>query len=165
LAVAAGAGIAAVPAWAGSGWRRWGWTVGVCVLLSPVVASTLKEFRLTPEACSEKKYGDVFVVTRQAGLRLRQQLHPGQRLFVWGFNSGLYYYSGSDIPGFWAPFHAVFFDCGQPWCQEFAQRQIADLEANPPNAVVLCGDAPVDGAVAQWLRAHFKGSRSSIGTR
>jgi hypothetical protein len=49
---------------------------------------------LSPEKWSEKKYGNVFVVSRDMGRDLRSMLAPDERYYHIGLLTGLYFYSG-----------------------------------------------------------------------
>lgn len=91
---------------------------------------------------STYKYGIQFVSSRNTGLAIKRMLHPGESVWNWGADSGLYFYSG------FRPVTRLFYNLplgltgsSDPKAKklgiELTQRVRDDLVASLPDLVVM----------------------------
>lgn len=128
-------------------------TLGLC-------ASELPNYRLSPEEWSRRKYGEEFILTARMGRELREIfLWPGETLYNWGFDPGLYFETGISPP------YGVFFCEGTyshsvgPALQE---RILTELARRPPDLFVHSIDRgpPAEGPAHErlfdWVHEHYR---------
>lgn len=145
-----------------------GWAavvVAVAAALLGTAVLQVRDYLLVPpeELTVRYKGGAQWVRLRQLGRELgkRSRLWGSPKLYVWGWQSPLYYYSGLDSPTrhFFANELLKAHASGPephpvvgPWLEEI----LRDLEADPP-ALVFTGDPPFP-ALRRFLTAGYRAS-------
>jgi hypothetical protein len=135
LAIAAGAGVGALA-------RRAPARVGALVAGAAGALAALLLFlhqlpfyRLPPEEWSRRKYGETFVESEAVARTVRGLLAPGETLFEWGAETGLYFYSGRSPAS--GVFYAYPLLAPPSPSRRLDARVIQDLEAAPPELFVI----------------------------
>jgi hypothetical protein len=94
----------------------------------------LPNYKISPTAWSQKKYGELYIESMEMGKEIRWLLEPGETFYEWGAESGLYYYSRCSPPSgvmcFW---HLLNW----PYSPVLANRVIEDLEKARPELVLI----------------------------
>ena len=112
-----------------------------------VPSSRLTVYNGGPQWSAQRELG------RTIGRRSRVWQSP--RLFVWGWQSSLYFYSGLDgvTPQvFVDPLLKAFASGNHPQVRPRVERTLRDLEARPPE-LIFCGDEPFP-ALSTFLMTH-----------
>jgi 4-amino-4-deoxy-L-arabinose transferase-like glycosyltransferase len=109
------------------------------------------------------KGGGQWIAQRQLGRMLgrRARIWPSPRLFVWGWQSPLYLYSGLDgvTPHFFAdPLLKAFAESDHPLIRPRIERIIRDLRARPPE-LIFVGDPPFPALRAFLIEHGYRRSR------
>lgn len=108
-------------------------------------------YKLSSEEWSNKKYGNLFVVSRNLGLEINKLLKPDETFYEWGAETGLYFDSQRRPPT------GVFFDyplLHGPLTEKLSQRVIADLERNKPELLILPPKVQGNHPVIAWLSSQ-----------
>lgn len=103
------------------------------MLLLALAGTQGPSYLLSPDEWSAGKYGRQFIDGRDFGLAIGRTLRPGETLFVWGQNSGLYVHSGAR------PATGFFFLTPMLWSphtEYYTARALADLRTAPPEMIV-----------------------------
>ncbi len=164
VAIALGDGL---EAWKGR--RRWAGLVSAALLgaaIGATVAIQVREYLLVePERITERdKGGRQWVVLREFGRELgrRTRAWPDARLWVWGNQSPLTFYSGLDnvTPQIFAdPLMVAFAPDGgdHPQVRPRLERTMRDLRARKPD-LIFVGERPFP-ELTPFLRAEYLPSK------
>jgi hypothetical protein len=107
--------------------------IGVVVFF---VGHELPNYRLSSIDWSRKKYGELFVDSKKVGKEISQILRPGETFYVWGAESGLYFYSRRRPPtGVIFCWHLYDF----PYAPWLSNRVVRDLEKSQPELFIIGG--------------------------
>lgn len=120
--------------------------------LSAAIAGSLaiqvRDYAMVPpeQITARFKGGAQWVALRKLGASLKARAEGAEdpRLFVWGWQSPLYFYSGLDgvtRQVFVDPLMKNFADKGHPRTDARVARTLRDLREHPPD-FVFCGDPP-----------------------
>jgi hypothetical protein len=134
LAIAAGAGVGALARRAGPRGGVLATTAGALAVLL-LVQHQLPFYRLPPEDWSRRKYGETFVESETVARTVRGLLGPGETLFEWGAETGLYFYSGRSPAS--GVFYAYPLLTPPSPSRRLDARVIRDLDAAPPELFVI----------------------------
>jgi len=100
-----------------------------------IVAQQVPLYRIPAEAWPRLKYGDdVFVLEQQLGRELRVLLGPGETLYEWGAEPGLYFESLHSPPS--GAFYAYPLLEG-PVALQLTARAVRDLDRRAPMMFVI----------------------------
>ncbi|HEU5115433.1 MAG TPA: hypothetical protein VFT74_02035, partial [Isosphaeraceae bacterium] len=118
-------------------------SVGFLTAAVALVAIQVRTYLLVPpEGLTRYKSGLQWVADRQIGQALAPRAavwdHP--TLYVWGWQSPLYFYSGMDCPTrHFFPNDWILGQVGKrnPLVDRFLAETMHDLKANPPNLIFL----------------------------
>jgi hypothetical protein len=104
------------------------------IILIFMVAHEFPNYKISPEEWSRKKYGEVFVESKEMGEEIRRILKPGETFYEWGAESGLYYYSRKSPPS-----GVLFYShsYGWPYGAALANRLVKDLEKAQPELFLI----------------------------
>ena len=108
-------------------------------------------YKLSSEEWSNKKYGNLFVVSRNLGLEINKLLKPDETFYEWGAETGLYYYS-QRRPATGVIFYYPLLQ--GPLTEKLSQRVIADLERNKPELLILPPKVQGNHPVIAWLSSQ-----------
>ncbi len=92
---------------------------------------------------SAHKFKGEFIITKDAGNKIRQLLRPGETLFQWGNQTGFYFYSGRDPITRLFYVHPLFIasNSPKPWAREMAEKlgtqMTEQILKDPPDLVVI----------------------------
>jgi hypothetical protein len=124
---------------------------------------------LPAEQWSRIKYGTRFIEMQRLGKAIGELLAPDESLYVFGPESEIYFYSQRrPVAGVLYSFPLL----GGPLVDKLTQRTLAQLQASPPEMVVICFDAgpqrssvPIEPEelarsvakhpVVQWCLKHY----------
>jgi 4-amino-4-deoxy-L-arabinose transferase-like glycosyltransferase len=152
VALAFGAGLVEALAWFARFWRERrlapalaGGLLSLSFLAAGLgfVAIQVRDYLLVaPEALTGYKSGLQWVADRQVGrmLKYRAARLKNPTLYVWGWQSPLYFYSGMNCPirhffaNDWVLYRA---GKGVPLVDRFLDETIGDLKADPPDLIFL----------------------------
>lgn len=133
----------------------WGF-VSATVLLGSIVATAYKQVNdyllVRPEMLTVRyKGGQQWVRLRLIGQELRERAAswPDAKLFVWGWQSPLYFYSGLDCPTrhfFVNDLMKSFADSNHSLVSKWVDEIVTDLRAEPP-LVIFTGYPPFNRLV------------------
>jgi hypothetical protein len=114
-------------------WIRCILGIGLTVFL---VAHELPNYKISSTDWSQKKYGDIFIESKQMGDEISRILEPDETFYEWGAESGLYFYSKRRPPA------GVIFCwhlCGFPYAEWLSNRAVEDLEKAQPELFIIGG--------------------------
>lgn len=97
--------------------------IAIASLLFTVLIEALN-YKLTPDEWSVKKFGEVFLKSKEMGLKLKKSLPPETMLYQFGAETGLYFYSK------FTPASGIFYDYPLiygPFKKELSKRVERDL--------------------------------------
>jgi len=145
-----GAGWAAAE---GSRAARWSGALALACLL----ALEAPFYLLTPDEWSYRKYGKMFIVTRDVARDLGVEMAPGESLYNWGYETGFYFYSRTSPP-VGVIFNQLLFI--PPLDKLLSDRTLRQLEAARPKFIVTftgylqepAGSHPV----ARWFLERYE---------
>jgi hypothetical protein len=98
-------------------------------------------------------------------LARRTRVWPAPRLFVWGWQSPLYFYSGLDAPTphfFADPLLRAYAGRDHPLIRPRIERIMRDLRDSSPELISV-GEVPFP-ALREFLLAHYVPSRLAVRT-
>ena len=128
---------------------------GIAVLII-LVGHELPNYMVSPEDWSKRKYGPIFVKSKQVGEEIARLLRPGETFYEWGAESGLYFYSRYSPPSgvifYW---HLV----GWPFGSHLSNRVIKDLEKTQPELFIiqdLNWKTIYPNSVLDWFRNQYR---------
>lgn len=107
-------------------------------------------------AWSILKYGTIFYETEQWGTQIGEWLLPGETLYEWGNETGLYFYSHRE------PACGLFYN--YPFStltgsRQMMERVLRDLDRHPPELFVLPKDSDIPGdknPLIEWFRPRYR---------
>ncbi len=127
------------------------------------VAIQVRDYLLVrPVELVRYKGGYQWVRLREIGREIgrRSQIWVKPKLYVWGWQSPLYYYSGMDCPTrhfFTNDMVKAFANRPHPVVEPWVEEILADLEEDPP-MLIFTGDPPFP-ALRQFLLTHYRVSQ------
>jgi hypothetical protein len=131
-------------------------TLGLAILIFLLVIDMPLEARSANE-WSYVKYGEQFIRIPTLSMALNQTLEPGESFFVWGTDSGFYFYTRRDPPS--RAVNALCVSEG-PLVERLAPQVIRDLEQNHPEIILVALAAPDQTKspepVRDWIRTHYQ---------
>lgn len=118
-----------------------------------ILAIQLPLYFLSADEWSYKKYGPLFIFSKQMGQEINQLLKPDEQFYQWGNETQLYLYAQRQaITGI--PFRFAF-GFG-PSTQAFLHKSLEQLKANPPDLVILSLAYPLDkNVLTQWIIENY----------
>ena len=141
--------------------------VAACSLLAATagtVAIQVRDYLLVPPDLLTTRYkgGGQWVALRLVGRELEERTRGWEspRLWVWGIQSPLYFYSGIDTvtPQVFAdPLIVAFAASDHPLIRPRIARTMSDLEAARPD-LIFVGEKPFPELEA-FLKGHYRASR------
>ena len=103
----------------------------------------LPVFSLSPIIWSGKKYGAIFINSKNVALEINQLLLDNETFFEWGEESGLYFYSGRHIHT--KDYIIGHYALNNDFSRSLEQQTLKDLMTSPPDMfVVNLGELPYD---------------------
>lgn len=122
-----------------------------------LVAQQVPLYRIPAEAWPRLKYGDdVFPLEQQLGRELRVLLGPGETLYEWGAEPGLYFESRHSPPS--GAFYAYPLLEG-PVALQLTERAVRDLDRHAPTMFVIHKRFSFDGRlrhpVLDWAQPRY----------
>jgi hypothetical protein len=105
--------------------------VGVC--LATLLVYEARSYRMPAEMLLRGEYQELYLETQKLGRRLGNALHDDERLYQWGEESGLYWYSGKRPPASVGRWPLVT----GPQAERRTQQTLKSLIAQPPELVVV----------------------------
>lgn len=153
LCVGAGWGLARLAEIAGEARRRVLYLLGALVL-GMVALVELPYYFLSPAEWSRWKYGPIFVQTERAGRVADELLAPGESLYQWGNEPGLYLYAKLSPPAGVMWTHHLRFG---PLAEASGVRVLAQLHAAQPELVIVSTGEPMpaEHPIVQWISANY----------
>jgi hypothetical protein len=135
--------------------RRWPVPVVAAAIAALLAFVQMQAFALPPDEWAARKFGDRLLLSRRAAQLISQLVPPEERFLQWGHHAELYYYADRRPAG--GEFRSRYLLDGPRRAERTAQL-LADLQANPPELIVLVAghDFPRDHPVPQWIMAHYK---------
>jgi 4-amino-4-deoxy-L-arabinose transferase-like glycosyltransferase len=137
--------------------RRIQWAplaVGVVLLLG-IAFHEQVYYRSSPEELLPGSYAELYLTTQKLGGKLGDLLEPGETLFQWGEESGLYYYSRKRPISTVLCWPSLTKSFGQP----FTRKILDDLNAHPPDLFIAAryfiGWDPAH-PVLQWMEPRYQ---------
>jgi 4-amino-4-deoxy-L-arabinose transferase-like glycosyltransferase len=137
-----------------------GWSVVVVLALGWTAYLQVRDYLMVPpeELTVRYKGGKQWVALRDLGrdLARRSRVWPDPRLFVWGWQSPLFLYSGLDGVSrhfFADPLMKAYATRGHPLTTPRIDRIMRDLNARPPE-LIFAGDPPFP-ALAAFLNERY----------
>jgi hypothetical protein len=140
------------------------WGLVSFALVAAIAGTALIQIRCyllvpPPELAIRYKGGGQWVVLRDLGRELgrRARIWSSPRLFVWGWQSPLFLYSGLDgvTPHFFAdPLLKAYATKDHPLIRPRIDRIMRDLRARPPE-LIFAGDPPFP-ALAAFLLENYR---------
>ena len=135
--------------------------VGLAASLGGTVALQVRDYLLVPaeRLTVDYKGGGQWVALRDLGRELARRLgdRDDPRLFVWGWQSPLFFYSGFDgvSPHFFAdPLLKAFAETDHPLIRPRIERIRRDLRDRPPE-LIFAGDPPFP-ALRAFLSERYR---------
>ncbi|BAP55022.1 hypothetical protein THII_0725 [Thioploca ingrica] len=125
------------------------------ILIIALLYLHLPQYQLEPIEWSRKKYGDLFIITKNLAQEIDNLLQKDETFYEWGHHVGLYYYTQHRPPTGVFPTGALI---NGPLVQELSQRVIADLERNNPEMLILDHNPSVlknQPLVLKWLFSKY----------
>ena len=104
------------------------------IILIFMVAHEFPNYKISPEEWSRKKYGEIFVESKEMGEEIRRILKPGETFYEWGAESGLYYYSRQSPPSGVVFYYHLY---GWPYSAALINRVVKDLEKAQPELFLI----------------------------
>jgi hypothetical protein len=131
-------------------------SVGSIILIS-LVAYEFPNYKISPDEWSRKKYGEIFVESKEMGEEIRRILKPGETFYEWGAESGLYYYSRLSPPSGILFYWHVF---GWPYSAVMVNRVVRDLEKARPELFLIKDESGRDiifpNPVLSWFSTRYQ---------
>ena len=127
------------------------------VLLGILILAQVPSYRLDAEEWPIKKYGtygNIFIDSKRAGERIGELLEPGETIWEWGKETGLYFYS-KRRPAAGVTFLEPLW--GGPQVAELERKVLAQLESQPPELFVVhpLYAAPADHPIIEWFSSRY----------
>src|SRR5262249_45762448 len=138
----------------------------IAAVAGTVVIQTRKYLLVSPEELTIRdKGGRQWVELRRLGREMarRTKTWPQRRLYIWGWQSPLWIYSGmhSVTPHVFAdPLLTAYAGREHPLITPRIERILRDLDAKRPE-LILVGERPFPGLV-EFLHAHYLPSRIAL---
>jgi hypothetical protein len=126
--------------------------VGGC--LATLLAYEACSYRMPAEMLLRGKYQELYLETQKLGRRLGDALHDDERLYQWGEESGLYWYSGKRPPASVVRWPLVT----GPQAERLTQQTLKSLIAQPPDLIVVANRILAGGEnhpVLEWIRSQY----------
>jgi len=132
---------------------KWQWISHIVAMAAIIILlyHHLPLYKLSSDEWSTKKYGNLFVVSRNLGLEINKLLKPDETFYEWGAETGLYYYS-QRRPATGVIFYYPLIQ--GPLTEKLSQRVIADLERNKPELLILPPQVQGNHPVIAWLSSQ-----------
>ena len=126
---------------------------GFLVLLLAVCAVELPYYSLSTKEWSLKKYPWLdFPQMQKLGYELPLLLQKDESFYQWGESTGLYFYAKQRPPsGVIYSFHAQY----GPLRDELSHRLLKDLQASPPELVLVDRRRAFFGPVPNWIMENY----------
>ncbi len=115
---------------------------------------TARSYRTPVERAVAGSSQALYLQTQRMGRRLAGVLRPGETLYQWGEESGLYWYSGRRPPGSVLTYPLLT----GPQADRLTRQSLASLAARPPHLVVAANymlDYGQGHPVWEWVREHY----------
>lgn len=127
------------------------------IILIFMVAHEFPNYKISPEEWSRKKYGKLFVESKDMGEEIRRILKAGETFYEWGAESGLYYYSRQSPPsGVMCYWHLH----GWPYGLHLSNRVVKDLERTQPELFLipkrLVPEVIFPNPVLSWFSTRYR---------
>jgi hypothetical protein len=106
------------------------------IILIFLVANAFNNFNYSPEEWSRKKYGEIFVESKEMGEEISRILKPGETFYEWGAESGLYYYSHKSPPT-GILFYSFLTRGPESYRNAMYNRVVKDLEKSQPELFLI----------------------------
>ncbi len=141
--------------------------LGAALIALAIVGTTgiqVRDYLLVPAESLTVRYkgGAQWVRLRQIGreIRKRADAWPAPTLYVWGWQSPLYFYSGLDSPSrhfFANELLKAFANRPHPWIGRWIDEIAERLTARPPS-IIFTGDPPFP-ALQRLIQERYRRSR------
>ena len=126
---------------------------GAAVVIALAV-ETGPDYRLSADAWSERKYGDVFLRARDVARDVEAMVGPGETFLQWGNEPELYLYVPRPPPT--GVLWAQYMQYG-PLRVHLRTRALGQLSLSDPQLVVFSRDQPPPaGALGQWFKERYE---------
>ena len=101
---------------------------------------------------SKKKYGPIFVQSYQLGKYVRSKTNRCERIFEWGSEPGVYYYSNRDSAS--NVFYTPHLNLGRPkTILKKYTKLLKDIRSSPPSFIIWNNDY---GTIHDNMFSYFK---------
>jgi len=119
-----------------------------------IAINELPYYLSQPDQLLKGTYAEQYLVTQDVGRKLAVKLNPDNKIFHWGTESGLYFFSQKRPPGQilgWSLWSRTFGEL-------FTAKTLDELEKAPPDVVILSryiiGSHP-DHPLLQWICNNY----------
>jgi len=123
---------------------------------------TWRDYRLSPDAISLRKYGWQFFEIRELSKKIPLYVGEEEPLYHWGFETGYYFYSQRSPASRHLWCHYLLRG---PGSEKRMRETLADLQAAKPPLVIVdiryCVRSPVSEPFFSWLETHYE-NRSEL---
>jgi hypothetical protein len=112
-------------------------------------------YRAAPEEILPGTYAEIYLATQAVGRNLSAVLEPGEGVFQWGQEAGLYPASQRRPPGPILCWHLL----RGPLAERHTQRALEDLVAEPPELVILARyfvEWDPNHPVLLWMQERYR---------
>lgn len=113
-----------------------------------ILISQAPLYSLSPTQWSREKYGELFIVTREAAREIDRVLEPGETFYEYGPDTGLYFYSKRTPPTGIFLFYPLVEG---PLVHKYSKRVIEDLKNKKPELLILPQKLPVGHPLIEWI--------------
>lgn len=118
-----------------------------------LLARALPLYRIPADEWSRLKYGERFIVTRNAGEEIGEMLEKDETLYAWACASGLYYYARRTPPSGVLYNYPLLVYRG---AAQLSSRVRGELERSCPELCVLDRRDERRGPVIEWIEKHYR---------
>ncbi len=133
--------------------HRWATALGL-FFVTALLWREVPFYRFPADVWSYKKYGALFYNSKKHGLELATLLPEGETFYMWGYESGLYYYSRRSPPT------GVIFSnpvVREVLSEKICKRVIEDLSRRPPLLIVVAEpwNKKTPQGLRRWIEKNY----------
>lgn len=105
------------------------------------------------DSWSKKKYGMVFYNTKIVGKEIMQVTNEDEKIFQWGHETGIYFYSKRRPAS--GRFFVVAFLYGNKK-DEYINRTLEEFTRNPPSLVIMPSAYSSNDRLVKWILKNYE---------
>ncbi len=108
-------------------------------------------YRLSPEEWSQRKYKNDFILVRKLAMEVSGILKPVDKLYEWGAEPGLYFYTKKSPPTGVFLYYPLL---DGELVEKYSAKVINDLKSNKPDLVILPKELAYMHPVINWINSE-----------